>query len=189
MIMYVVTTLIFVGILANYILGEVLYKEPKNEIYFKNVKNYNTTHQREIMASPKYVFTISVFLGLLIGAYLLLCSYTGLNAVLKWATVLILVILYLVEITRKISLNEENLECSAFLLMTKKIPINKIDGMFVYSFTKRFLNKRALTTKLVITFGSEKYKFTLSSIDVKAVINMMKENFGITENKMYIAKK
>ena len=106
-----------------------------------------------------------------------------------WGTVLVLFILYLVEITRKIVLTEENLTFERMFFRTKRIPLDQIDGLYVYSFNKKFLNKNAFTTKLVVATGNTKYKFTLSGIDTRAVLNMMKENFGINENKMYIAQK
>ena len=64
MIMYLVTALIFVLIFVNYFLGSKLYKEPKNEGYFHNIKHYNVIHQRDIMTAPGYVFIISVTLGI-----------------------------------------------------------------------------------------------------------------------------
>ena len=74
---------------------------------------------------------------------------------------------------------------------SKKVELygNQIKGIYIYSFNKKFLKKRALTTKLVVVTKTDKfYKFTLSSIDNKAVLNMIKENFGVTEYKMYIGK-
>ncbi len=187
--MYIVTALIFVTIFITYFLSFKLYKEPANEGYFNNVGHYNTINHKDIMASPRYVATMSILLGIFIGVYYLLAQLTGLNPYIKYATIIVLFGLYLIEITRKISLNEDTLKLEKFLSPTKSIPLNSIDGMYIYSYNKKFLKKRALTTKLVISTSNEKYKFTLSSIDIKAVINMMKENFGITENKMYVAKR
>lgn len=189
MVMYVVTALVFIGIFANYFLGYKLYKVPSNKGYFSNVNHYNTINRKDIMASPKYVGGLSILLGLFLGVYIVLCDLVQMNTFLKWITVTTLFILYLVEITRKITLTDDYLELGKIFSPTKKIALNDIDGMFVYSYNKKFLNKRAFTTKLVVAAGSKKYKFTLSSIDVKAVINMMKDNFGITENKMFVAKK
>lgn len=189
MVMYVVTALVFLGIFANYFLGHKLYKEPSNEGYFSNVNHYNTINRKDIMASPKYVGILSILLGLFIGMYMVLCDLVKMNTALKCSTIAILFVLYLVEITRKITLTDDCLEMGKFFAPTKKIALNDIDGMFVYSYNKKFLNKRAFTTKLVVAAGAKKYKFTLSSIDVKAVTNMMKENFGITENKIFVAKK
>jgi hypothetical protein len=48
--------------------------------------------------------------------------------------------------------------------------------MYIYSYTKKFLKKRALTTKLIVVTKTDKfYKFVLSSLDNKAVLNMIKE--------------
>lgn len=107
---------------------------------------------------------------------------------LIWGTVIVLLALYLIEITRKIAITDEYLEFERIFFITKKIPLDQIDGMYIYSFNKRFLNKNAFTTKLVVANGQSRYKFTISGIDTRAVLNMMKENFGINENKMYIAR-
>lgn len=189
MIMYVVTGIIFLLILVNYYLGHALYKLPSNDGYFSNVKHYNIINKKDIMASPKYVTVLSMLLGIFLGIYVCLSSFYQINAYVEWGTVLILVLLYLVEISRKVTITDENLEFEKLFTPTKKIPLNSIDGMYVFSYNKKFLNKRAFTTKLVVATGNEKHKFTLSSIDVKAVMNMMKDNFGITENKMYVAKR
>lgn len=187
MIMYVVTILFFVGTIANYVLSKVLYREPKNNNYFSNVNHYNTINKRILMASPKYVTILSILLGIFFGTYYFLCVLCEVNSALAWGLILILSILYLIEITRKISVTDENLEFEKMFFPTKRIPLNSITGVYIYSFKKKFLNKRALTTKLVVATNKEKYKFTISSIDIKSVTNMMKENFGITENKIFIA--
>ena len=187
MIMYIVTAIIFVLIFLNYFLGFKLYEEPKNQGYFTNVKHYNVVRQKDIMTSPKYVFIISVSLGIFFGVYVLLGRMLEINALVIWITFLTLFGLYLVEITRKISLTEEYLKFEKAFYKTKLIPLEQIDGIYVYSFNKKFINKNAFTTKLVVVNGKSKYKFTLSGIDTKSVLNMMKDNFGISENKMFIA--
>jgi len=189
MIMYIVTVMIFIVIFINYFLGMKLYKEPKNEAYFSNVRHYNVIHNRDLMTSPKYVFFISALLGIFIGIYSTLGKMTKTNSIVIWTTIIILFVLYLVEISRKIVLNEENLEFERMFFKTKKIPLSSIDGIYIYSFNKKFIDKNAFTTKLVISTGNRRYKFTLSGINARAVLNMMKENFGISENKMYIATK
>ena len=189
MIRYIITGIVFLGIIINYYLGISLYKEPKNDGYFSNVSNYNIINRREIMASPRYVTLLSILLGIFLGVYMFLCQLQEINSLVMWGTMGVLVVLYLVEITRKVSITEDSLQFERIFTPTKKIPLNNIDGMFVYSYNKKFLNKRAFTTKLVVTHGDEKFKFTLSSIDVKAIINMMKDNFGVEEYKMYVHKK
>ena len=174
-VMYVVTALIYILILITYVLANKLYKEPKNSVYYSNVGHYNVIKKREIMASPKYVTTISILLGIFIGIYVVLAKVTSFNYYIEWGTIIILMALYLVEITRKISITDENIELEKLFAPTKKIPLGNVDGMYIYSFNKKFLNKRAFTTKLVIASGEEKYKFTISSIDVKAIMNMMKD--------------
>ena len=189
MIMYVVTGILFLLILINYLLGHILYKEPTNDAYFSNVNNYNIVDKRVIMASPKYVLTLSISLGIFLGIYVCLNNVCKINWYVEFFSIMLLLMLYLVEITRKITVTDDDLELEKLFAPTKRIPLNSIDGMYVYSYNKRFLNKRAFTTKLVVTAGNIKHKFTLSSLDTRAVINMMKENFGVTENKMYVSKK
>ena len=189
MMVYVVSVIVVVLVFMNYFLGNQLYKEPKNSGYFSNVQNYNIIHRRDVMPTPTYIFLVSSLLGIFLGIYCLLGNLVHANGLVILGTVLLLFTVYLIEITRKIVLNEENLEFERMFFFTKKIPLNTIDGIFIYSFNKKFLDKSALTTKLVVTSGNQKYKFTLAGIDTRAILNMMKENFGITENKIYIAKK
>ena len=189
MVMYIVTAILLVLFILNYVLGNVLYCEPSTLGYSSNVKNYNTINNRNIMASPKYVTILSALLGIFLGAYCKLCQVLEINKYIIYGVTILLLIAYLVEITRKITITDENLEFEKMFCPTKKIPLNKIDGIYIYSYNKKFLNKRALTTKLVVCTGSEKYKFTISSIDVKAVLSMMKDNFGITENKIFVKNK
>lgn len=189
MIMYIVTAILFILFVLNYTLGKVLYSEPTSMSYSSNVKQYNTIGNKNIMASPKYVTVLSAFLGIFLGAYCCLGKVLETNALVMWGMVLLLLIAYLIEITRKITLTDDSLEFERMFCPTKKIPLNKIDGMYIYSYNKKFLNKRALTTKLVVCTGSAKYKFTISSLDVKAVLSMMKDNFGITENKIFVKNK
>ena len=104
--------------------------------------------------------------------------------------VLIITICYLIEITRKITIKDDKLILSK--MFSKKVEIygNQIKGIYIYSFNKKFLKKRALTTKLVVVEKTDKFhKFTLSSLDNKAVLNMLKENFGVQNYKMYIEKR
>ena len=50
------------------------------------------------------------------------------------------------------------------------------------------MNNHAYTVKLVVAQTSKKLtKFALSSIDNRAIMNMIKDNFGVKKNKMYIA--
>lgn len=187
--MYIVTVAIFAGILINYLLGFKLYSEPKNEEYFSNVNHYNTINKRELMASPKYVVELAILIGIFLGLYLFLSDLQSINWWLKWTTVFVIVALFLKEITQKITITEDELVYEKFLEPTKKIELNAIDGMYIYSFNKKFLNKRALTTRLVVCTGKKKHKLLISAMDVRAILNMMKENFGINEHKMFIDKK
>ena len=189
MVMYIVTAILLILFILNYTLGKVLYSEPNSYAYSSNVKQYNTINNRNIMASPKYVTVLSALLGIFLGIYCRIGQVLETNGFVMWGMVLLLLIAYLIEITRKITITDENLELEKMFCPTKKIPLNTIDGIYIYSYNKKFLNKRALTTKLVVCTGSAKYKFTISSLDVKAVLSMMKDNFGITENKIFVKNK
>lgn len=190
MIMYIVTAIFLILFILNYVLGKVLYSEPTSVSYFSNVKQYNTLGNKNIMAAPKYVTVLSIFLGIFIGVYYKLGQVLETNTFIMWGMILLLVIAYLIEITRKITLTDDSLEFEKMFCPTKKIPLNKIDGMYIYSYNKKFLNRRALTTKLVICSGmTEKYVFTIASLDIKAVLAMMKDNFGITDCKIFVKNK
>ena len=188
--MYVVSAIIVLFIFLTYFLGFKLYSEPENEGYFNNVNELNFEKTKYIAPNPKYITSISILVGIFIGTYLALCSKFVISSIVSTIIVLIVFWCYLVEITRRIIIQDNKIILSK--LFSKKIELNglSINGMYIYSFTKKFLKKHALTTKLVITTNNnKKYKFVLSGIDNKAVLNMMKENFGIVDYKMYIGKK
>ena len=188
--MYGVSAIIIILIIINYYLGKKLYSIPNNKEYFNNVERLDFTKEKHIAPNPRYVVIISILVGIVLGFYITLCSRFSIN---KWITNVITIlinILYLIEITRTIKIKEDKLILSK--AFSKKISLygNQIKGIYIYSFNKKFLKKRAFTTKLVVVTKEEKiYKFTLSSIDNKAVLNMIKDNFGVTNYKMYIAKK
>ena len=187
---YVVSAIILLFIILNYFFSVKLYQEPENEQFYNNVKSLNFIKEKYIVPQPKYVTLISILLGLLFGAYISLAKYYSINKWLVLVIILLLIMCYLVEITRKIIIKDGKLILSK--AFSKKIEFsgNEIKGMYIYSYNKKFLNKHALTTKLiVVTKTDKKYKFVLSSLNNKSVLNMMKENFGITNYKMYIAKK
>lgn len=187
--MYVVSVIIVLLVFANYFLGYKLYSKPKNEAYFNNVNRLDFEKERYIAPNPKYVVTISMLIGIAMGFYISLGSYFKIN---KWFAIVIVAtigILYLIEITRKITIKEDKLILSKAFSPKVELYGNQIKGIYIYSYNKKFLKKRALTTKLVVVTKTDKfYKFTLSSIDNKAVLNMIKENFGVTEYKMYIGQ-
>ena len=75
------------------------------------------------------------------------------------------------------------------LFTETELDATKIRGMYIYSYNKKFLKSHAYTTKLVITDTDNHItKYTLSSLDNKAVLNMMKESFGVNSYKMFISK-
>lgn len=173
---------------ANYYLGAKLYMVPQNPKYFNNVKEVNINNLKDITPAPKYVLTVTLLNALLIGMFYAICGINAVNSWIPFAYAAVLIILYIIELSRNISINDNTLILSRFLKRDIIIPIATIEGMYIYSFNKKFLKKHALTTKLVITASGKRYKFTISSLENKAILNMMKNSFGITENKMFIAK-
>lgn len=187
--MYVVSVIIVLLIITNYYLGKKLYSVPKNKEYFNNVERLDFTKEKNIAPNPKYVTIISILVGILIGFYIALCIKFNINKWLPITLIAIISILYLIEITRKIKIKDDKIILSKAFSKTKSFYGNEVKGIYIYSFNKKFLKKRALTTKLVVVTKEDKmHKFTLSSLDNKAVLNMIKENFGVTEYKMYIGK-
>ncbi len=191
MLIYVLSLLILVLILVNWYLSVSLYEEPKDPNYFNNVNSFpGNTKERHINANPRYVFIISIFTGIVIGMYYAYASAEGINYLVKYALILVMLACYLIEITRSITLENGVLVFSKFLCRTKEIYANMVKGMYIYSYNKKFLKKNAYTTKVVvITKDEKKYKFSLSSLDNRAVLNMMKEDFGVANNKMFISKR
>ncbi|MBQ8299688.1 MAG: hypothetical protein IJX99_07565 [Clostridia bacterium] len=189
MLIEILSGIIIVLALINFILGIKLYEKPRENGYFNNVGELNMSRERTIAADPKYVLVISVITGILMGLYLGYAAALEKGGILIVATVIILAIIYLIEITRTVTLKENKLTLSKFLSFEKEIDVNQITGMYIYSYNKKFLKSHAYTTKLVITQRDGKItKFTLSSIDNKAILNMMKESFGINSYKMFISK-
>ncbi|MBQ9280038.1 MAG: hypothetical protein IJ215_03205 [Clostridia bacterium] len=190
MSIYIVSAVIVLVILINYLLGKNLYREPKNPGYFDNVTELKFTKNKNIAAEPRYIVKISVLIGIAIGIYMAYASILRANWVVVLGMVLILLSAYLVELTKSITLDEETITYTKFLSKKRTIDIQDISGMYIYSFNKKFLKQHAYTTKLVITLkNGERVKLSLSSLDNRAVLNMMKDNFGVSSNKMYIANK
>lgn len=188
--MYVVSLIIIAFIIVNYFLGYKLYSEPKNERYFNNVNELNFSKERYIVPEPGYVVRISIFTGIMIGSYIALATLLGIN---KWIAILVVALIsicYLIEITREIVIREDKLVLSKLFYINREFSGRDIKGLYIYSYNKRFLKSHAHTTKLVVSTKTGKtYKFVLSSLNYKAVLNMMKENFGVMDYKMFMSKK
>ena len=190
MIAYIITGIILLLILINFVLGNKLYEEPKESGYFNNVTSLNMSRERNINADPRHVVTISIIVGVLIGIYIAYLTSLNVNGLFFAITTILLLIIYLTELTRRIILKDGKLILSKFFFIEKEIDVSNITGMYIYSYNKKFLKSHAYTTKLIITDSKgRKTKFTLSSINNRAVLNMMKEAFGINSYKMYISKK
>lgn len=187
--MYVVSVIVILLIFLNYFLSVKLYGEPKNENFLNNVKTLNFPKEKNITPNPRYVIVISILLGILIGLYVSLCIHFNVSKTLICAVLILILACYFIEISRRISIKENKIILSKLFSKRVEIPGNQVQGIYIYSYNKKFLKKRALTTKLVIVTKTNKtYKFILSSLDNKAVLNMIKENFGVTDYKMYIGK-
>ena len=189
MIAYIVSILIIALALINFILGIKLYEKPKENGYFTNVGNIDYIHERHLTADPKYVVTISVITGILLGLYLSYLTAVGAYGILFLITGLIVFYMYLCEVTKRISFKEGKLLLSQ-VFYDEEIEASRIRGMYIYSYNKKFLKSHAYTTKLVITDSNDKtIKFTISSFDNRAVLNLMKETFGVNSYKMFISRR
>ena len=187
---YVVSAVILLFIVLNYFLGVKLYSEPQNPNYFTNVTHLNFQKNKYITPQPKYVVLISILVGILFGIYIFLAVNLSINKWFALSILLILLVCYLSEISRKIIIRDDKLILSKAFSKTIEIYGKDIKGMYIYSYNKKFLKKHALTTKLVVvTKTDRKYKYVLSSLNNKSVLNMMNETFGVTSYKMFIAKK
>lgn len=188
MLVYVVSAIIFILVALNFFLGERLYKIPKDTNYFNNVEEYNISSNKEITADPKYVLTISILTGILLGSYLGLATVCNVHNIIVTLGTVTICCCYLAEITRRVAIRDGVLVLSRFLMPKKEIDANRITGIYLYSYNRKFMDNHAYTVKLVVAQTSKKLiKFALSSIDNRAIMNMIKDNFGVKKNKMYIA--
>ena len=175
-------------VIVNCFLGMKLYMEPKNSSYYRNVTEVNIDRDKDIRPSPKYVITLTLINGIVIGIFYALCSIYAMPALIPFIYASILIVLYVIELSRSISINENTIILSRMFMQDIAIPLAIIEGMYIYSYNKKFLKKHALTTKLVISASGKLYKYTISSLENKVILNMMKNNFGVSEYKMFIAK-
>ena len=187
--MYIVSVIIVIFTFVNYFLSFKLYDVPQNKEFLNNVNEVRFTKDRYIAPEPKYVVLISILLGILMGMYISLSSYFKINKLVVTLIILMLSVCYLIEITRRITLKDRKIILSKAFSKTREIPLNSVKGIYIYSYNKKFFKKHAFTTKLVIVTKTDKtYKFVLSSLDNKAVLNMIRETFGVNNYKMYISK-
>lgn len=187
--MWIVFLLILVVTILQYFLGAKLYMLPKNEGYYHNVKNINTIHNPEIAPEPRYILLLTVIAGSAIGLFAALVERYHYNTWYTFLFIVLVTCLYGIEISRRIRLTDHTLVLERAFAKTKEIPFDEIQGMYIYSYEKRFMKGHAFTTKLVVVTAKEKIKFTISSLNHKAVLHMMKDNFGVEEYKMFIANK
>lgn len=185
---YFIVIVSVILVVVNYYLGAKLYMLPKNDAYFNNVKEINVNNFKDITPSPKYVVKITILNAIVIGAFFAICIIKQVNGWLPVIYSLVILGLYVIELSRSISVNENTIILSRLFRKDIVIPIVTISGIYIYSYNKKFLKKHAFTTKLVITASNKIYKYTISSLENKAILNMMKSSFGITEHKMFIAK-
>ena len=185
--MLIVIILAIVIVFINYFLGYKLYKEPNNKAYFNNVKNINTIKMPEVAPGPKYVLSITLLCGISLGMFIALSNKIGGKIIYNYAFVFLIGIIYIIEISRRIKITENALVLSSAFTKAKEIPLEEISGIYIYSFSKRFMKKHALTTKLIVVTKDKKIKFTISSLSKPAILNIIKNNFGVTDNKIFVA--
>lgn len=185
--MIVVLVLIATIIFLNYFLGYKLYKEPKKDEFFHNVKNINTIKMPEIAPDPQYILLITILSGVLIGLFISFTEKINQSSFYSFVFTITIGILYLIEISRRVRLTDESLSLSRLFAKTKEIPLNDINGMYIFSPNKKFMNGHSFTTKLVVCTHNNNIRFTISSLNKKAIINMMKNNFGISDYKIFVA--
>ncbi len=186
--MWIALTLILVVTILHYFLGAKLFMLPKNPEYYRNVKNINTIHKPEIAPDPQYILLLTLVAGIAMGLFIALVDRYHLGDWYNVIFILLITCLYGVEISRRIRLTDNSLVLEKALSKTKEIPLDDIEGMYLYSYGKKFMKRHSFTTKLVVATDKEKIKFTISSLNNKAILNMMKNNFGIENYKMYIVK-
>lgn len=184
--MWIILVLIILVTFVNYFLGAKLYMLPKDERYFENVKRYNTVKLKDIMVDPGYILKLTILLGTLYGLFITFANLVEFNIWVTFVFLLYLGMLYIIEITRKVSISEESLNLSKAFARDITINLDKIKGMYIYSFNERLIETHAFTTKLVICTDNKKYKFTISSLSIKAILNMMKDNFDIEHHRIFI---
>lgn len=187
--MWLVLVLIVILIVLNYFFGARLYTWPQNKEYYKNVKIINTQRTPEIAPDPIYVLALSLAVGASIGLFCALVEFTNQSI---WYSVIfsgIIFVLYWIEISRRIKVTDNTLVLSKAFSKTREIPLDEITGIYIYSYNKKFMKGHAFTTKLVLITKNEKMKFTMSSLNNKAVLNMIKNNFGVTDYKIFVANK
>lgn len=184
--MWVVFILSVVWLLGNYYLGKKLYSLPKNEAFFHNVKNISVPEEVMITPSSAYILKLTVLIGFMSAGFLWLSMYTKTLETPAYLFIGMIIVLYMIEISRKIVLTKDEMVLIKLFQKIKRIPLEAIEGIYIYSFNRRFFKGHAFTTKLVVCTAKEKYQYIISSLENKEVLNMIKDNFGVVENKMYI---
>ena len=187
--MWLVLVLVVILIMLNYFLGAKLYTWPQNKEYYKNVRMINTQRTPEIAPDPTYVLTLTLAVGVSIGLFGALVKLTSQSLWYSIIFSVMLFVLYWIDISRRVKVDENALILSKAFSKTKEISLDEITGIYIYSYNKKFMKNHAFTTKLVVITKNEKTKFTISSLNNKAVLNMIKNNFGVTDYKIFIANK
>ncbi|MBQ9267798.1 MAG: hypothetical protein IJ217_05960 [Clostridia bacterium] len=187
--MWVVLGITVGVIFVNYFLGAKLYQRPRNDAYRHNVGNINTIKMPEIAPDPQYILLLTFFTGILIGLFIALVNKSGNSYLYSVVFSVIIGVLYWIEISRRVKITEYSLVLSKALAKSIEIPLNEILGIYIYSPHKKFMDGHMLTTKLVVVTRDKETKFTISSLNKKAVLNIIKNNFGVTDYKIFIANK
>ena len=172
--MWMISTIMIITavlIITNYYLGAKLYMTPSNSNYFQNVKEININNLRDILPAPKHVLSLTFLTAILIGSFYALCGVANVSGTVPFIYACVLVLLYIMELSKGISVNENTLILSRLIGSDIAIPLVTIEGMYIYSYNKRFLKKHAFTTKLVIVAAGKKYKYTISYLEITAHIS------------------
>ena len=118
MVVYAITVIIYILAIMNWVLSEILYKEPKNAAFFKNVTTINLVKEKYITANPRHVLVLSVLMGVFSGLYLGFANITNIDNTITVPALVVVFILYFMELTRTVSLKDGKLRLSRFLYIS-----------------------------------------------------------------------
>ena len=128
---YVVSVIMLLFILLNYYLSIKLYREPNNVSYFNNVMNLNFSKNKYITPEPKYIVKVSILTGILLGMYVALAVHFKMNLWMLIGILLIILICYLVEISRKIIIKDEKIILSKAFSKTRELYGKEVKGIYI----------------------------------------------------------
>ena len=101
MLMYIVSVLMIVLVISNFVFSKILYKEPQSDEFFSNVKNISIPKEKYILPDPKFVLGISVLTGIAVGLYVALCKFSQIEFWMTWITILFVAFFYFYDMENK----------------------------------------------------------------------------------------